>query len=117
VSPAELLAGLPDEALVPVGWLRNQLDTSDATHTALEDMNELSLAEWAELNDCARSTARQWCADKLLPGAYKRRGRKWRIPRSAQLPEAGIASNSPQAATDERPSRGKRKKLSDWRKT
>lgn len=44
---------------------------------------DLTVAEVAELLHRAPGTIRGWCASGELPGAYRLRGREWRIPTAA----------------------------------
>ncbi len=44
---------------------------------------DLTVAEVAELLHRAPGTVRGWCATGELPGAYRFRGREWRIPAAA----------------------------------
>lgn len=73
---AETLAGLPDGALVPAAWVREQLSGRDT-------LTDLTVKETAELLGRAPSTIRSWAASGILRGAYRLRGREWRIPRAA----------------------------------
>lgn len=73
------LEELPDEALVPAGWVRDQLQAERANDKPLGD---LSVEDAGAILDRAPSTIRGWLANGELRG-YKRRGREWRIPRSA----------------------------------
>ena len=82
MTPADLstLEALPDEALVPVRWVRGLIesiesgDCSEIGHTVLEV---------AAATNRAPSTVRTWCAEGRLPGARRLRGREWRIPAAA----------------------------------
>ena len=71
----DLLAELPDEALVPVGWVRGQLGVRAAVGLTVE--------EAADQFHRSTSTVRAWCRDGRLPGAYLLRNREWRIPPAA----------------------------------
>ena len=75
----EVLAELPDDALVPVGWLR------DATRQEKGAGSEalLPVAEVARRCGRAESTVRAWCAAGELPGAFKLQGVAWRVPESS----------------------------------
>lgn len=79
------LSTLPDEALVPVGWIRARLDgKADASPAGNgEPIGDLSAADVAEALDRTPSTIRAWCARGEVPGSYKLRGREWRIPRAS----------------------------------
>lgn len=78
------IAGLPDTAHVtlPVEVLRSWLDEDG------EIEPEDELVDWTVRNVADRlgrspSTVRGWCGSGVLPGAYRFRGREWRIPRRA----------------------------------
>lgn len=49
-----------------------------SSEESLDD--ELDLEQFAAVIGTSLSTARDYCAQGLVPGAYKRRGRKWIIP-------------------------------------
>lgn len=80
-TPAAVLA-LPDEALVPVGWIRSLLQGVQHLGGAASDLG-LTVAEVAKPANRAPSTIRTWCAEGRLPGAYRLQGREWRIPQAA----------------------------------
>lgn len=48
-----------------------------------EPIADLTVPELAKELNRSESTVRGWCADGLINGAYKLRGREWRIPRAA----------------------------------
>lgn len=76
---ADDLADLPDDALVPVHWIRERLGAA-----ADEDrISDLTVREAADELDRSPSTVRGWCGDGKLEGAYRFRGREWRIPPAA----------------------------------
>ncbi len=91
-----LLAELPAEALLPAGWLREQLeaDTGDARGTAAAGA-VLTVGELAVHLRRSASTVRGWLEAGLFPGAYhlpasgklSKRGRPkvgaWRVPAAA----------------------------------
>ena len=72
----ELLGQLPREASVPVGWLVDQLDDDSIDR-------DLTLEEASAELGRAVSTVRSWCNSGQLEGAFKFRGREWRIPSAA----------------------------------
>ena len=79
----DILAALPDDALVPVSWVRSQV----RTHPDSEDRErhrDLSAREFAELVNRSAAQVRAWCAAGSVPGAYRLPGEKrhgaWRIP-------------------------------------
>lgn len=98
----DALADLPDDALVPVKWIRERLGG-----TADDDrISDLTVAEVAAELDRSPSTVRGWCGDGKIDGAYRFRGREWRIPRSALRT----------FVEGERAGRETPADLSDWRK-
>ena len=66
-----LLGQLPPDAQVPAGWVLEHLDG------AAED---LTLDQVAEKVGRAVSTVRGWANSGELEGAYRLRGREWKIP-------------------------------------
>lgn len=83
---AALVEGLPDLAVVSVrvDWLRELLAGAPAEESATLRC-DLTLEEAAAAVHRAVPTVRAWCTAGLIPGAYKLRGRAWRIPRAALL--------------------------------
>jgi hypothetical protein len=79
--------------MVPAAELHQQLVaatscTADITPTFDHLAIDLTVEQAAEKFRngkfrCSQSTVRTWCAQGLLPGAYRRRGREWRIPAAA----------------------------------
>jgi excisionase family DNA binding protein len=78
---ATILDALPDDALVPVWWLRRQLELAAGTR-ADEIVVDFSCAEVAEQLGRTPGTIRGWCARGEIPGAYRLNTREWRIPRA-----------------------------------
>jgi hypothetical protein len=76
---SKLLADLPDEALIPVGWVRARLDAP----APVEADGDLSCADVAALLRRKPGTIRGWCFRKEISGAYLLNGRDWRIPRKS----------------------------------
>ena len=78
-----IVAPLPPGSAVslPVDWLRAQLDSGASDGAGDGEAEDFTLEEVAERVKRSPSTVRTWCAGGLLPGAYKLRGRDWRIPR------------------------------------
>lgn len=72
------LVGLPDDALVPVRWVRALSHVEGAQQLA-----DLTVSELASELDRSAATIRGWCGSGKIPGAYRLRGREWRIPPSA----------------------------------
>ncbi len=76
---SKLLDLLPDDALVPVRWLRAQLRHPDvATDDGVAD---LSCADVAMMLGRTPGTIRGWCQRGEIAGAYRLNEREWRIPR------------------------------------
>lgn len=80
------LEPMPDDAQVPVRWIREHL-TIEAGEMEVaapaetdELIDELTVAEVARKMTRSASTIRSWCPD--IPGAYKLHGKDWRIPRA-----------------------------------
>ena len=67
-------------ALISIDWLRELL-RSEGSRPATSD--DLTLKQLADRFWVAESTARTWCNQGLIPGAYKFNGRKWMIPPEA----------------------------------
>ena len=78
----QMCDGLPDGAsvMLPVGWLRSQLDGPDPSHRVVIDWTVRRVAEELER---APSTVRTWLNRGLIPEAYQLRGREWRVPPAA----------------------------------
>ena len=73
---SKALAPLPDDAQVPVRWVRELLDCAD------DDLADLTLERVASETGKAVSTVRGWCANGELR-SYKLHGKQWRVPASA----------------------------------
>lgn len=78
-SLATLLANLPDEALIPVGWVRARL----AQPLPVETIGDLSCSDVAEALKRKPGTIRGWCHSGQLEGAYLLHGKDWKIPRES----------------------------------
>lgn len=100
---ASAIRDLPDEALVPVGWVRERLDGSSDVRLV-----DLTVSDAAEELGRAPSTIRTWCGEGRLRGAYRLRGREWRIPPSA-LRDLG------RQAVEKREGEGEPVDLGAWR--
>lgn len=74
---------LPDDASVPVGWIRQELDGETVEEEDGRPLADLTVAEVAEELDRGASTVRGWLSAGKIPEAYRLHGREWRIPRSA----------------------------------
>ena len=97
-----LLRDLPDEALVPVGWLRQQVEDTGKPGPTSDVAIDMTVQETAHRLGRSASTVRGWCAAGLLPNAYRLRGREWRIPVASivalQRAEAERAHTRPASA-------------------
>lgn len=117
-SLLELLSPFPDEATVPVGWVRKHLQEPGPSQAEGETgPGDLRVEDVAEMYDRSPAAVRTWCRDGRLPGAYRLRGREWRIPRESletfresQPKKAGGPSSTPPRR------RGKSADLGAWRK-
>ena len=78
---AKLLVHLPDDALVPVGWLRAQLRRPDVGQD--DGVGDLSCADVAKMLGRTPGTIRGWCHRGEIAGAGRLNGREWRIPRAS----------------------------------
>jgi len=78
-----VLSMLPNEALLPVSWLRSQLIGQVDNSPQCTLPTDVTVAIVADELGRADSTVRSWCRTGQLPGAYRLRGREWRIPASA----------------------------------
>ena len=79
-ATARAILDLPDEALVPVAWVRPLLEKAVGGECGGVGY---TVAELASKVGRARSTVRTWCHEGRLPGACRLRGREWRIPGEA----------------------------------
>lgn len=75
MTVTELLEALPDNALVPVSWVREQLGAQGGDLSGLR-----SVAQVASRLSRRPSTVRGWCERGRFSGAFKLNGRDWRIP-------------------------------------
>ena len=76
-----IVEGMPDEAAVtlPVKWLRRLLKLDGQSSVEIDD---LTCEQAAGILGRSPSTVRDWCRAGQIPGAYRLKGREWRIPRS-----------------------------------
>ena len=75
-----LVAAAPPSATVPVSWIADVLEQETAGAGA-DVTADLRLEDVAAQLERAVSTVRTWCQQQRIPGAYRLRGREWRIPR------------------------------------
>lgn len=78
---ASVVEGMPEGASVslPVDWIRSLLE--EEPEAGVPEL--LDLEEVAEIVGRAVSTVRTWCNTGELEGAFKLRGREWKVPREA----------------------------------
>src|SRR6266487_522323 len=115
-SLANILAALPDAALLPVGWIRKQLVSSAIVQM---EMHELTVSAFGEFIRRSPATVRAWCAAGIIPGAYKlpgdRRRAAWRIPATSVVTfRDGLKGPSAPATDGETPDRHD---IRVWRRT
>lgn len=82
----ELVRVAPGDSTVPVSWIAELLDDCGGTEEEYvpAQFDDLSVEEAAALVRRAPSTVRTWLTSgEGVPGAYKLKGREWRIPRAA----------------------------------
>lgn len=101
-----LLAQLPDDALVPVGWIRARLESPLPD----EAVGDLSCADVGAILHRRPGTVRGWCYRKEISGAYLLNGKDWRIPRASLRAYLDAQSNGS-------PKTGAPVDLGAWRKT
>src|SRR4051812_3736413 len=97
-----LLTDLPDDALVPIRWIRARLRAPATTRA--DGIADLSAADVAKQLGRKPGTVRGWCARGEIQGAYRLNDREWRIPSSslrAYLDTA--AANNGESANGEVP--------------
>jgi hypothetical protein len=110
-----LLAPLPDDAQVPVGWLRSHL-AEDTTAMPPESLpaplaTDLSAKQVGVLFGRSPATVRLWAEQGQLVGAWKLNGKAWRVPVAAV--EQFRRDQRAPAPTQLQPSTGD---LGDWRR-
>jgi excisionase family DNA binding protein len=112
----DLLARLrlmPPGSLVPTEWVLAELEREQGGGKERgEALIDLTVEQVAERLGRSPSTVRNWLGEQRLPGAYRLRGREWRIPpaaltaflqREAEGKTAGLQGQKPAD-------------LSDWRR-
>jgi hypothetical protein len=81
-----LAQALPDGTAVPVprGWLLELLSGAGAPAAPTQALEmDLTPEEVGAALQRSPVTIRAFCRANLFPGAYRLRGRQWRIPRTA----------------------------------
>jgi excisionase family DNA binding protein len=79
---AALAAALPPDgvATVPVAWLRELLSAAPAADALVADLTVDQLAQFFGKRP---GTIRGWVEEGRFQGAYKLRGKAWRVPHAA----------------------------------
>ncbi len=97
----------PDQSVsVPARWLLELLQGPPERPVVAD----LTCAAFGALIDRSPSTVRAWCETGTVPGAWKLRGKEWRIPaRAVAELQAHQANGSDQPAVTAQPG------LGDWR--
>lgn len=112
----KVLATYAPGTLVPLDWIRHQLDQIDSEPSG-DPLVDLTVKQTAELLGRSPSTIREYLRAGLFPGAYKMRGREWRVPRDGirEFQRAEAAPKSPPPKTRSRQGR-QEVDLGAWRK-
>ena len=78
---ATMVEGMPDGAMItlPVEVIRSWLE-EDGLIEPEDALIDMTVVEVAERLNRSPSTVRGWCGSGALEGAYRLRGREWRIP-------------------------------------
>jgi hypothetical protein len=111
-----LAMALPEGAAVPVprAWLLELLDGAGDRPTLTVEPADLTAVQVAARFGRHASTVRLWLERGLFPGAYKLRGRDWRVPPSAL---AAFDAREREGKPHARPTPcGKTANLADWRR-
>ena len=70
-------------ALVPAEEVLERLPATTAEGAAADPLVALDVDAAGEVLGRSPSTVRDYCRRELLPGAFRQRGREWRIPLDA----------------------------------
>jgi hypothetical protein len=114
-----LASALPDGSAVPVPreWLLELLSGAGDAPRVVVAPADLTAAQLAERFGRHASTVRLWLERGAFPGAYKLRGRDWRVPPASLAAfEAREREGKPSPDTRRTRSCGKTADLADWRK-
>ena len=105
--------GVPDGGSVtlPVTWLRERLRLDGPEENVVVD---LTVEQAAKKLGRSPSTVRNWLAAEEIPGAYRFKGREWRIPPSALERFLDKQRTAPQATATTVGARALA--LDEWRK-
>ncbi len=108
---AMAVEGIPDGGSVtlPVAWLRERLEGAE------EDVVvDLTVEQVSEKLGRSPSTVRNWLGAGEIPGAYRLKGREWRIPPAALERFLDKQRTAPQATATTVGARALA--LDEWRK-
>ena len=77
----KVVDGMPAGSAVtlPVEWLRCLLKLEEQSSVEIDD---LTCEQAARILGRSPSTVREWCRAGEIRGAYRLKGREWRLPRS-----------------------------------
>lgn len=102
---------------VPREWLLELLGETPLSEPASIQAADLTIAAVAQRFGRHSSTVRAWLEAGEFPGAYKLKGREWRIPAGslAAFEDTARRSTGTQIAASKR-SRHSTPNLADWRK-
>lgn len=112
----DIIRELPDEALVPVGWVRPLVAETAASAGDDHELADLTAPDVARILERAPSTIRGWCASGAIEGAYRLRGREWRIPRDALRRYQDAERQQRRTGEPTQAFRRREVDLSSWRK-
>ena len=101
------LATMPPGTLIPADWVCAQLGAveGEAENTKAPDFTAAELAtRWGR----GSSTVRTMCERGELAGAYRFRGREWRVPRATVLTYEAAERGRAEVPSDPPPLRARR---------
>ena len=106
-----LVASHAPGSLIPRDWLLEQLKGVDGD--AGDPLADMTIEEAGVVLGRSLSPVREYCRRDLLPGAYRQRGREWKVPREAirAFQRAEASDKKPPTPNDRRAPAH----LSSWR--
>lgn len=105
------------EATIPARVVLERLPDTASPAPSADPLADLSAEEAGEVLGRSSSTVRAYARDGLLPGAYRQRGREWRIPRSAiRAFQTSEAKSEPRPPSSTRRADPETADLGAWRK-
>lgn len=113
-----LVGPLPTDALVPIGWVRDQLDEAGAVAAVEQPVTDLTCEAVARALGRTASTVRGWLVSGMLRG-YKLRGREWKVPPAEVERFLAAERSRPAGAPRPRSSQRQGSRMADltaWRK-